>query len=77
MAPYSGTLAPSAMLCVHFECSGPFCGTILGYFGAEVVKVEPLAGDPLRTWRLKDNNGTSLWYVAVILQDLAQIVTGY
>jgi len=41
--------------------AGPFTGTILGYFGAEVIKVEPPEGDPIRQWReVKD--GTSLWY---------------
>jgi len=41
--------------------AGPFTGTILGYFGAEVIKVEPPTGDPIRSWReVKD--GTSLWY---------------
>lgn len=41
--------------------AGPFTGTILGYFGAEVIKVEPPTGDPIRQWReVKD--GTSLWY---------------
>ena len=41
--------------------AGPFTGTILGYFGAEVIKVEPPGGDPVRGWRLL-HNGTSLWY---------------
>jgi crotonobetainyl-CoA:carnitine CoA-transferase CaiB-like acyl-CoA transferase len=42
--------------------AGPFCGTILGYFGAEVIKVEPPgSGDPIRTWRVLDD-GTSLWW---------------
>lgn len=41
--------------------AGPFTGTILSYFGAEVIKVEPPGGDPIRGWReVKD--GTSLWY---------------
>ena len=31
--------------------AGPFAGTILGYFGAEVIKVEPPTGDPIRQWR--------------------------
>ena len=32
--------------------AGPFTGTILGYFGAEVIKVEPPeTGDPIRRWR--------------------------
>ena len=31
--------------------AGPFTGTILGYFGAEVIKVETPTGDPIRQWR--------------------------
>jgi crotonobetainyl-CoA:carnitine CoA-transferase CaiB-like acyl-CoA transferase len=31
----------------HFV-AGPFCGEVLGDLGADVVKVEPLAGEPLR-----------------------------
>ena len=30
--------------------SGPFCGMLLADFGAEVIKVEPLEGDAMRTW---------------------------
>jgi crotonobetainyl-CoA:carnitine CoA-transferase CaiB-like acyl-CoA transferase len=41
--------------------AGPFTGTILAYFGAEVIKVEPPGGDPIRGWRVL-RNGTSLWY---------------
>ncbi len=42
--------------------AGPFAGTLLAYFGAEVIKVEPPgAGDPVRTWRGLDQ-GTSLWW---------------
>ena len=41
--------------------AGPFTGTILGYFGAEVIKVEPPeVGDPIRGWR-EVRDGTSLW----------------
>ncbi|MBV1919336.1 MAG: CoA transferase [Pseudomonadales bacterium] len=42
--------------------AGPFAGTLLGYYGAEVIKVEPPGkGDPIRQWReVKD--GTSLWW---------------
>ena len=44
--------------------AGPFTGTMLSYFGAEVIKVEPPGGDPIRGWReVKD--GTSLWYRSV------------
>lgn len=42
--------------------AGPFTGAILGYFGAEVIKVEPPGtGDPIRGWRVVDE-GTSLWW---------------
>ena len=42
--------------------AGPFAGTILGYFGAEVIKVEPPGtGDPVRTWRGMED-GVSLWW---------------
>ena len=41
--------------------AGPFAGTILGYFGAEVIKVEPPTGDPIRQWR-EVRDGMSLWY---------------
>ncbi len=42
--------------------AGPFAGTILAYFGAEVIKVEPPgAGDPIRRWRVV-REGTSLWW---------------
>ena len=31
--------------------AGPFAGCILGYFGAEVIKIEaPNNGDALRNW---------------------------
>ena len=45
--------------------AGPFAGCMLGYFGADVIKIEPPGrGDALRNWRvLKD--GTSLWWRAM------------
>ena len=45
--------------------AGPFAGTILGYYGAEVIKIEPPgAGDPVRAWRGMEN-GTSLWWASL------------
>jgi crotonobetainyl-CoA:carnitine CoA-transferase CaiB-like acyl-CoA transferase len=41
--------------------AGPLCGTYLATFGAEVIKVEPPGGDPVRSWRVLDE-GVSLWW---------------
>lgn len=42
--------------------AGPFAAVLLGWFGAEVIKIEPPGtGDPLRKWR-KLHNDTALWW---------------
>jgi len=43
--------------------AGNFCGALLAYFGADVIKVEPpKRGDSLRHLRDLDESGTSLWW---------------
>lgn len=46
--------------------AGPFAGTLLAYFGATVIKVEPPEqGDPIRSWRKLDESGTSYWWYSI------------
>ena len=57
-----GALADVRVLELGSMLAGPFCGTLLGEFGAEVIKVEkPGQGDALREWPpMKD--GVALWW---------------
>lgn len=44
----------------HFVAA-PFCTRLLGDLGADVIKIEPLSGDPVRQWG-ETIHGQSLWW---------------
>jgi crotonobetainyl-CoA:carnitine CoA-transferase CaiB-like acyl-CoA transferase len=59
----AGPLAGYKVLDLGQVVAGNFCGALLAYFGADVIKVEPPnRGDALRHLRDLDETGTSLWW---------------
>ncbi|MEU4562829.1 CoA transferase [Actinoplanes sp. NPDC023936] len=61
-----GSLADIRVLETGTLLAGPFCGQLLGDFGAEVIKLEdPGKGDPMRQWGREKPHGQSLWWPVV------------
>ncbi|MBN8900058.1 MAG: CoA transferase, partial [Rhodospirillales bacterium] len=48
--PRTGPLVGLKVLEIGHYIAGPFCTRILADLGAEVVKIEPPGGDPIRGW---------------------------
>jgi formyl-CoA transferase len=61
----TGPLAGTRVLEMGSLIAGPFAGQLLGDYGAEVIKIEPVeGGDPMRRWG-KTVDGKSLWWPAI------------
>ncbi len=60
----SGPLAGYRVLEMGSTVAGPFCGRLLADFGAEGIKVEDAAGDPVRTMG-KRFHGVSLYAASI------------
>jgi len=59
-----GPLTGYRVLEMGSTVAGPFCGRLLADFGAEVIKVEPAEGDPVRTMG-KRFHGKSLYAASI------------
>jgi formyl-CoA transferase len=65
-ASATGPLAGLRVIEMGQLLAGPFCGQLMGDFGAEVIKIEqPGRGDPMRDWGREKANGASLWWPVV------------
>jgi formyl-CoA transferase len=61
-----GPLAGLRVIEMGTLIAGPFCGQILGDFGAEVIKIEdPRKGDPMRQWGRSLPQGLSPWWPVI------------
>ncbi len=65
-APAPGPLSGLRVIEMGTLIAGPFCGQILGDFGAEVIKIEdPRKGDPMRQWGRSLPQGLSPWWPVI------------
>ena len=56
-----GLLSDLRVLEIGHFVAAPYCTRLLADLGADVIKIEPAAGDPVRQWG-KQVNGHSLWW---------------
>jgi len=60
----SGPLAGIRIVELGSFIAGPFAGQLLGDLGAEIIKIEPAEGDPMRRWGIT-RDGKSLWWPTI------------
>lgn len=59
--PAAGVLSGMRVLEIGHFVAAPFATRLLGDLGADVIKIEPKAGDPARQWGAQQD-GNSLWW---------------
>ncbi len=59
--PRTGPLVGLKIIEIGHYIAAPFCTRILADLGAEVIKIEPPGGDPVRGWGAA-KNGYSVWF---------------
>jgi len=57
----AGPLSGLKVLEISHFVAAPFCARLLADLGADVIKVEPRDGDPVRTWG-KAKDGHAIWW---------------
>ncbi|HEX7784525.1 MAG TPA: CoA transferase [Sphingobium sp.] len=60
-SPPSAVLSGLRILEIGHFVAAPFCTRLLADLGADVIKIEPLTGDPVRNWG-EMIDGKSLWW---------------
>ncbi len=59
----SGPLRGVRVVEIGTLVAAPFASRVLGEFGADIIKIEPREGDPLRRWRVLRGDTSLWWYV--------------
>ena len=59
----AGALGDLVVLDLSHALAGPFCSTMLGDYGAEIIKIEPLEGEISRGWGPPFYGGESAYFV--------------